>query len=88
MSEDLDTKDPSGGHVALPRRLPLWPTLGAILVVVSASIGVGTWAYAVERTQQEHDEMIRRIYAYICLDCKSERDGAECRFVCGLETQP
>ncbi len=90
-SGDLDTRDPSGGHVAIPRRIPLWPFLVVVGLVVSSLVGIGTWAYALEKTQDEHgarldahDEFAKRVTAYMCMDC-SAKGAYDCRYICGME---
>lgn len=90
MSEDL----PNGGHVALPRRLPLAAALAAVAVVVTAAFGLGGWAYALQRTQTEHtrrldegDARWKTVHAYMCMDC-ARKKGRDCTEICGTGKGP
>jgi hypothetical protein len=89
MSEDLN-----GGHIAVPKKLPLWPFLGVVAAIVATAFTLGAWTYALGATQrlqgeriETHEAFIRRVVAYMCMDCAS-KNGYDCRFICGTEDRP
>ncbi len=91
MSDSGDiTSPPNGGHVSMPRRIPLRAVLAAALVVIGAAFGLGGWAWALQRTQEDHtkrldvhDSRWRRVEAYMCLDCTASKQF-DCGEICGF----
>lgn len=85
MSEDLDVKDPSGGHVLMPRRIPLWPFAAVLVSIVGLSFAFGGWAWAIETRVAKHEDLIPRVIAYMCMDCVTRKGQDSCSDICGSE---
>ena len=85
MSEDIPSKDPSGGFI-MPRRLPL----AVVVAIIVATFGLGGWAATLQITQNEHSEKIsqseerwRRVERYMCLSCAADKT-VDCSDICGM----
>lgn len=86
MSNDIPGRDPSGGFIQFPRRLPLT----VLVALVLGTLSIGGWAASLQLTQTEHGEKIskseerwRRVERYMCLSCASD-DTRDCSDICGL----
>ena len=95
MSDDIDPpKNPSGGFIALPKRLP-FSLIVPLAVVV---FGFGGWATALqfgvnEAKAETHDvaqdvdamrQSVRRMERYMCLDCVTTKKLVDCSDICGM----
>jgi len=94
MSNDLDTRDISGGYLALPRRIKM-TYLGLLVSLVFA---IGGWAAVMQVSVAEAKEdsqkaaegveqlgsTVGRIERYLCRDCRSKNgaNSQDCSDIC------
>lgn len=84
--------DIPAGRVTFPRHVPFALALTVAATLLSAALGVGGWAWALQSTQESHeqrlDDVDRRwatVQAYMCMECTLKRDKTECLRICGGE---
>lgn len=71
--------------ISLPRHLPLWQTITVVVGVVGLLLALGWRALAIETRVNEHETVLTRVVAYMCMDCVDRKGSDACRFICGLE---
>lgn len=93
MSDDLPTRDPSGGYLVLPRRV----RMAAVITAISVAAGAGSWVAVLhadtieakdtsERALEEVENIrgsVRRMERYLCLDCTQQKTF-DCTDICGV----